>query len=1080
MNEPRDSSARRRFAEELDRNFSVIASAGSGKTQAITDRIIHLARARNAVEILPKLVVVTFTHRAADEMQQRTRHRILEEHRSPEIQIAFNRAFFGTIHSFCMKLLTNYGHYLGLPSPLDLVAEEDDELWEAFVQQHHHIGRNLSAETRAALFRLASARQLMELGRNARSILSSTANIGPCPTVDFSKVHSAASPAASKETIANSKAELADWEKRYRAGWEFVRWPNRSSNARDFLQRWKEAFAPLRTWVAEAALCVAAEVQRDFRDFRVERGLVTYPDQVALADELLQHPIAARRLREETFRVILDEAQDTDPAQFSLLTEITRPPHATGRWLETETTPPRPGHFCMVGDFQQSIYRDRADLNNYRAIHRALLRDESSDELEFSVTFRLDQKQLDFVNDTFRNLLNEKDGQVRFVELQPRPNVLPGQVIRVSLNAGLLPADEKHKEYKKARIEADTLAAWIKKAGLEKLRANTWRDVAILCPRKLWLRTMASALRRLGLPVAIQSESDLKGDNPAYAWLTALCTIMVDPQNAYEIVGVLREVFGIADHDLAIFSEGFGNRFRIDIDLSVTGIVSSPLRLLAQTRRQIEGRSLFDAVKLLVEQTQLRQKLASLPREDFPDLEDELDILLALTAEAEAQGATLADFAEKLRLDFLLQRDVRRSTDDGIQLITAQKAKGSEWQAVILPFLGRNVIPPSARYPSVIKIPGTNESLVALTKDDFPDEVRSATKTAVQQEMGRLLYVALTRARHTLVLALDEEIFARSNGEMQNSAQLKCLLGEKQINRPHFDRLEVEPTACLETARAGQQATGSLEAKIQSFTQMDRKELKLAHARAASFVRKFNPSGYDGEITQPAFGEINEDASSIVITRSAADTPATLYGRWWHQFMQKISWHDESSWQRVFKEHHIGSPVATRSASEWNLFLQYVKNDPDFSNLIGQKESIAHSEMPFLWVADKSRCLEGVVDLAFFNTKADQAFILDWKTNRIDRDQIDHLSATYRPQMAAYWRAISQLSRTAVRAAIYSTALGQLIIYEGDELQTEWDRLRKLPEGEFEGEMLRPEKDLDQSPTPNIEHRISRGEPNSV
>ena len=45
---------------------------------------------------------------------------------------------------------------------------------------------------------------------------------------------------------------------------------------------------------------------------------------------------------------------------------------------------------------------------------------------------------------------------------------------------------------------------------------------------------------------------------------------------------------------------------------------------------------------------------------------------------------------------------------------------------------------------------------MALTKDDFHDEVRNATKTAVHQEMARLLYVATTRARH-LVLALDEE-----------------------------------------------------------------------------------------------------------------------------------------------------------------------------------------------------------------------------------------------------------------------------------------------------------------------------------
>src|SRR6202011_5591750 len=390
-------------------------------------------------------------------------------------------------------LLTTYGHHLGLPSPLDLVAEDDQELWEAFVQEHHHIGRNLSAETRAALFRLAPARQLMELGRNARSILSTTGSVGPCPAVDFSQVHTAISPSRSEETIANSKAELADWEKRYRAGWEFVRWPVRSSSAQDFLQRWNDAFTPLRTWVAEAALCVAAEMQRDFRDFRVERGLVTYPDQVALADELLQHPTAARRLREENFHVILDEAQDTDPAQFSVLTEITRPPDPTGRWLDTRSAPLRPGHFCMVGDFQQSIYRDRADLNNYRAIHRALVSGDPAAELEFSVTFRLDQRQIEFVNETFCDILNDRDGQVKFVNLQQRPDALPGQVIRVSLDAGLLPDGENLKDYQKAKIEANALAAWIKAAGLAKLRANTWREVAILCPRKLWLRTAVRA-----------------------------------------------------------------------------------------------------------------------------------------------------------------------------------------------------------------------------------------------------------------------------------------------------------------------------------------------------------------------------------------------------------------------------------------------------------------------------------------------------------------------------------------------------------------------------------------------------------
>src|SRR6266404_4494337 len=150
---PRDESARARFATELDRNFSVVASARSGK----------------AAEILPRLVVVTFTNRAADEMQQRTRQALLQENLPPEVQTAFNRAFFGTIHSFCMKLLTDFGHYLGLPAPLELVSEDDDDLWQEFAQNQTRIGRSLGDKDRAMLLRFVQARDLMELARRAGS-----------------------------------------------------------------------------------------------------------------------------------------------------------------------------------------------------------------------------------------------------------------------------------------------------------------------------------------------------------------------------------------------------------------------------------------------------------------------------------------------------------------------------------------------------------------------------------------------------------------------------------------------------------------------------------------------------------------------------------------------------------------------------------------------------------------------------------------------------------------------------------------------------------------------------------------------
>jgi ATP-dependent exoDNAse (exonuclease V) beta subunit len=474
----------------------------------------------------------------------------------------------------------------------------------------------------------------------------------------------------------------------------------------------------------------------------------------------------------------------------------------------------------------------------------------------------------------------------------------------------------------------------------------------------------------------------------------------------------------------------------------------------------MEGHSLFDAVKILVEQTQLRQRLASLPREDFNDLEGELDTLLALAAEAETRGDTLFDFVEKMRLDFLLQRDVRRSTEDGIQLITAQKAKGSEWQAVILPFLGRGVIQPSPRYPCIIKIPGSSEPLVALTKDDFPDEVRSATRTAVEQEMARLLYVATTRARHTLVLALDEEIFARSNGEVQNSSQLKCLLGKKQINRPHFDILGAEPTACPKTARTGEQLDVGPAILTQPFPQMGRDEPRLAKNRAAAFTRKFNPSGYGEDTDGTPKNEMYEQASLITVARSTAETPATLYGRWWHDFMQRISWYEEPSWKQTFDEHQVTSPAPRRSEEEWGLFLQCLKNHPDFSEIVTRDELVAYQEMPFFWRMDAHRCLEGIVDLAFFDPSKKKWFILDWKTNRISQDRIDILRVHYRPQIAAYWKAIAELTGARIDAGIYSTSTGKFILYGQEELVAEWKRLRNLPPENFTEEFAPEPEEL--------------------
>lgn len=1034
-----DQEARKRFASELERNFSVIASAGSGKTRAITDRIVEIAKDRQrAAEWLPQLVVVTYTNRAADEMQQRTRQRILEAGLPLETVEAFGRAFFGTIHAFCVKLLTTHGHRLGLPTRLELVTDDDD-LWNEFVQQQTTIGRSLSDENTRLLLRLMQARQLMELARKQDHNFSATPTEKLCPECDFSKVEAAIETAQAKN-IPKAKAQLRDWIERWQKGDEFAPWPPCATTEREFVRRWREAFRPLRDWASACASCVAAEVQRDYRDFRLARGAITYADQVALATELLRIPDVAKRIRQKNYRVILDEAQDTDPQQFFVLMEITRPSEATGEWFQNRELSPRPGHFSMVGDFQQSIYRDPHDLNHYRELHKALIKTRVAEELKFSATFRLDRAQLEFVNETFAKILNNEQGQVEFVELSPRPDVLPGQVIRFELGTDV---DLKLTETERAHIEAQRLAGWIRKTGLEKLRARSWREVAILCPRKAWLSALRDALLAEQIPVEVQSESDRQAEQPAYAWLTALLAIMVDRNAHYEIVGVLREVFGISDDELARFSQGDGYQFQIEHRTKDRGIVPDALNLLTRLRETLPHQSLFSAAQEIVRVTQLRERLRTLPREEFGDSVNELEKLLSAAAAAETQQNSLADFALTLRRNLDKIRETEPAETDAIQLITAHKAKGSEWDAVIVPFLAREArLGGNIRYPLVV--PG-KEPFIAFDRSDKAD-LEDELKNIQRQEMERLLYVAITRTRHTLVFALDADFFRGKRG-VHSDTQLKWLKAD--AGEPNAEAIAAaleEASACDETAAHHKRRESEPVPESLNALRIETGWIDIAQQKAGTIIETVSPSQFAPEETTLAETPSTEEWIEIEpeLRPPRIDNPATRYGVWWHDFVEQVSWRDEpKNWGKIFESNLAASPDVARSKREWQLLQKQIDSSEGLAAHL-RDASLVRQEMPFFWRTNGpsrtgTKSLEGIVDLALF--KENEIFILDWKTNRIAAEKIDVLRDLYRPQMAAYWQAISNLTNARVTAAIYSTATGQLVIYDPDELATEWQRL---------------------------------------
>jgi ATP-dependent helicase/nuclease subunit A len=1050
--QPADDTARNTFAKKLERNFSVIAAAGTGKTTAITKRIVEIAkidgellRQGRKAEWLPRLVVVTFTNRAADEMQQRTRQRIFEQNPSPSLLATFNRAFFGTIHSFCVKLLAEHGHHLGLPSRLDLISD-DEELWSEFVQRTESIGDSLSPENRKALLRHVQLRDLMELGRRGKLPLSLEQRDLDYPkSVDLAALHNF--PAQPKWTrIIKLKALVLEWQEQFNSGADLLPLIECTAEGR-FLEQWEETFRDFNQWLSYCALNVAGEVQAKYRQFRAEHGFATFDDQIAFALQLTENREAISRIRAKDYVVILDEAQDTDPHQFDILTEITRPPGTHGHWIDNpQDSPPRPGHFCMVGDFQQSIYGDRADLRHYQRVHDALIDSGSAEKLEFPVTFRLDQKQIDFINECFRDILNHED-QVGFIALQPRPEKLPGQVVRLEISAEGL--DDEALETQRARAEAIQLARWIKKTNLEKLRARSWEQVAILCPRKKWFAPIADALRdpNIDLDSQIQSETDVKGDSPAHAWFTALLTIMTQPRCAFEIVGVLREIFGISDNDLAIFSEGYGDRFQIERETGADEVLPEPLNLLTRIHADIRDKPLFTAVKQIVESTQLRERLRTLPAEDFDDLDHELDKLLQLAADAESEGKTLEEFAELLGANFTAEREASPPRAGAIQLITSQKAKGLEWDVVIVPFFSRPIYTRDDDFPRVVAAGCGQDAVVAFSKRGVPSAAKEAMEKSRAQEMERLLYVALTRARHTLVLAMDHELFAKADGSAHSASLTGWFRSDRNgANAAHVARLEAKATACSET-RAHQMGQTLPGKESQRIADLPKPVLAKATLRASEFFRQRNPSRFiagDAEMRRTGADAWKE--REIEFRARTLPSAATRYGVWWHEFMQLLPWNDENWWQSIFESRRSEAPEEKRFSREWNVFRKCFAGEAAFP----RSGFVAHSELPFFWRIDGTRCLEGIVDLALVDPSTRRWFIIDWKTNEIKPNQIDKLREHYLPQLAAYWKALGDITNLKVDAAIYSTAAGSLIRYEPEELVAGWTRLEKLPVDHFD------------------------------
>ncbi len=100
----------------VDGPLLVLAGAGSGKTKVLVHRVVKLIKVDGVKP--EKIALLTFTNKAAEEMKKRIKTLVGTE---------TTLGFVGTFHSFCLKLLREFGEEIGIARNFVIFDTDDSE-----------------------------------------------------------------------------------------------------------------------------------------------------------------------------------------------------------------------------------------------------------------------------------------------------------------------------------------------------------------------------------------------------------------------------------------------------------------------------------------------------------------------------------------------------------------------------------------------------------------------------------------------------------------------------------------------------------------------------------------------------------------------------------------------------------------------------------------------------------------------------------------------------------------------------------------------------------------------------------------
>jgi ATP-dependent helicase/nuclease subunit A len=1041
---PADQPARDRIRLDLDVNMLVEAGAGSGKTTALVDRMVEHVRRGTAVE---RLTAVTFSRKAASELRERFQVRLEralresapgsdERARYDRALHELDRAFLGTIHSFCARLLRERPIEAGLDPSFQEISEE---AWEEL--QRHSWRRWVERARREEDAGLAA---LATVGLEPSVLYQGFKTVVRYPDVDF-PVGSSAAPDVTdcrRELVALLDAARAAMPRTEPAdGWDplmklvrrldFLRSLGRFESVAGFCdalesiteshcqptqKRWSDSTEGktraktlgddfrallsgriadlLRCWREHRYPIVMDVLRRAAADFARERlatGQLGFEDLLLLTARLLrENPAVRDELGARYAHLLVDEFQDTDPIQAEVCLLLTSSSASGDDW---RAVVPRPGALFVVGDPKQSIYRfRRADIQIYELVKQRM--EAFGAVIPLTANFRSVSSIEAVVNGHFASVFPEtasaEQAPYRPMETQDEPAGEDGVRYHVVRYAGISSTE------KTLAADSEAVASWI--ARRIESGARCAGDFMVLCATKSPIERYARALAERNVPV-VTTGANLPQEEELRELLVVL-RALADPENAIGVVAALEGLFfGLSPADLWAASRR-GIRFAVthppadESDATALGLLQlhewwkcsqrHPADVLLERILDESGLLLYAAAQPLGEAragallhlVQSLRTASTLGASGLPDAMEWISTVL----DAEAADAPL-----------------RPGRTDAVRVMNVHKAKGLEAKVVVLAApTDRPSFEPDVHVARredgatgglCIHVQA-GRSLRVLAQPPGWADMQAIESRFQEAERARVLYVAVTRAERELLVSQCERTL--KSGVVPDDAAWRPLAS---VLDEHATPAELPITAAPGRAR--------LQRSADSLVDSSRAAVERVQDAATCTVRFATVT----EEVRDAKGTLAPDG-----TRLPTRTNGAAWGTAVHRSLEAMGLGRTGESLRAFAL-AVAREEGLDAESAEALFplLERTAESDAWKALLAAGE--ASFELPIMSRATEDGVevvTEGIVDAAALGP--DGWHVVDWKTDSADDAAWASRRERYERQVDAYVRTLASLS----------------------------------------------------------------------